>query len=42
MQSQLVGSSRPVTQMHWGGGTPTFLHNAEISELMHMLASHFR
>lgn len=42
MQSQLVGNSRPVTQMHWGGGTPTFLDNAEITELMHMLASHFR
>jgi oxygen-independent coproporphyrinogen-3 oxidase len=42
MQSQLVGRKRPVTQMHWGGGTPTFLDNAEITELMHMLASHFR
>ncbi len=42
IQSQLVGSSRPVTQMHWGGGTPTFLDNAELTELMHMLASHFR
>lgn len=40
-QSQLVGNNRPVTQMHWGGGTPTFLDNAEITELMHMLASHF-
>ena len=28
--------------MHWGGGTPTYLDNAEITELMHMLASHFR
>jgi len=42
MQSRLVGKNRPVTQMHWGGGTPTFLDNAEITELMHMLASHFR
>ena len=42
MQSQLVGSRRPITQMHWGGGTPTYLDNAEITELMHMLASHFR
>jgi oxygen-independent coproporphyrinogen-3 oxidase len=41
-QSQLVGKQRPVTQMHWGGGTPTYLDNAEITELMHMLASHFR
>jgi oxygen-independent coproporphyrinogen III oxidase len=42
MQSELVGKSRPVTQMHWGGGTPTYLESAEITELMHMLASHFR
>ncbi len=41
-QSQLVGKQRPITQMHWGGGTPTYLDNAEITELMHMLASHFR
>ena len=42
LQSELVGSKRPITQMHWGGGTPTYLDNAEITELMHMLASHFR
>jgi oxygen-independent coproporphyrinogen-3 oxidase len=41
-QSRLVGEQRPITQMHWGGGTPTYLDNAEITELMHMLASHFR
>ncbi len=40
-QSALVGPQRPVTQMHWGGGTPTFLDDAEITELMHLLASHF-
>jgi oxygen-independent coproporphyrinogen-3 oxidase len=42
VQSQLVGKQRPITQMHWGGGTPTYLDNAEITELMHLLASHFR
>ncbi len=41
-QSELVGRNRPITQMHWGGGTPTYLENAEITELMHQLASHFR
>ena len=41
-QSALVGSNRPITQMHWGGGTPTYLDNAEITELMHTLASNFR
>lgn len=42
IQSSVVGNRRPITQMHWGGGTPTFLDNAEITELMHTLASHFR
>ncbi|MEP1470289.1 MAG: oxygen-independent coproporphyrinogen III oxidase [Halieaceae bacterium] len=41
LQSALVGNTRPVTQMHWGGGTPTYLDSAEITELMHGLASHF-
>jgi oxygen-independent coproporphyrinogen-3 oxidase len=27
--------------LHWGGGTPTYLSKAEITELMHMLATHF-
>jgi oxygen-independent coproporphyrinogen-3 oxidase len=42
MQSELVGANRPITQMHWGGGTPTYLDNAQITELMHILASNFR
>lgn len=41
MQSQLVGNNRPVTQMHWGGGTPTYLSDGEITELMHKLANRF-
>jgi oxygen-independent coproporphyrinogen-3 oxidase len=41
MQSGLYGR-RPITQLHWGGGTPTFLDPAEITELMHELASHFQ
>ena len=41
LQASLVGSRRPITQMHWGGGTPTFLDDAQITELMHSLASHF-
>ncbi|MEO1078065.1 MAG: oxygen-independent coproporphyrinogen III oxidase [Pseudomonadota bacterium] len=42
MQSELIGAKRPVTQMHWGGGTPTYLDDGEITELMHGLASHFQ
>ncbi|WP_392566983.1 oxygen-independent coproporphyrinogen III oxidase [Utexia brackfieldae] len=33
---------RTVTQLHWGGGTPTFLNNQEISRLMQMLKTHFQ
>jgi len=42
LQGELVGHQRPVTQMHWGGGTPTYLDAGEITELMHQLASNFR
>ena len=42
VQADIVGRRRPVTQMHWGGGTPTYLDDAELTELMHTLASHFR
>jgi len=30
-----------VTQMHWGGGTPTFLNKAQISALVTLLRSEF-
>lgn len=42
LQSALVGNKRPITQLHWGGGTPTFLEDAELTRLMHILATHFR
>lgn len=35
-------SHRPVTQLHLGGGTPSYLSEAELTELMHQIASHFR
>jgi oxygen-independent coproporphyrinogen III oxidase len=31
----------PVTQLHWGGGTPTFLSHEEMQELMHHTKEHF-
>ena len=34
MQASLFDSSRVVEQMHWGGGTPTFLKHDEIRALM--------
>lgn len=41
MQSKIWGKRRPVMQLHFGGGTPTFLDGAQLTELMHHLASHF-
>lgn len=33
MVQKIMGSSRPVAQFHWGGGTPTFLAPAIIEKL---------
>lgn len=41
LQSQLFNPKRPVRQLHWGGGSPTYLDDAEMTELMHDLAKHF-
>ncbi|MDU8420491.1 oxygen-independent coproporphyrinogen III oxidase, partial [Pseudomonas syringae] len=32
---------RQVSQLHWGGGTPTYLDKAQISRLMGLLRAHF-
>jgi oxygen-independent coproporphyrinogen-3 oxidase len=37
----LFDSSRQVDQLHWGGGTPTFLSHAQMSMLMDLLREHF-
>jgi oxygen-independent coproporphyrinogen-3 oxidase len=36
-----IGEGRPVTQLHLGGGTPTFLTDEELGELMAMLRRSF-
>jgi oxygen-independent coproporphyrinogen-3 oxidase len=36
-----LGEDRAVGQMHWGGGTPTFLADAELAELTRMQRSAF-
>lgn len=36
-----MGSDRRVSQMHWGGGSPTFLTDEQISELIARLRDHF-
>lgn len=33
--------NRTVTQIHWGGGTPTYLSEAQSARLMAMLKAHF-
>ncbi len=34
-------AGRHVSQLHWGGGTPTYLNKAQISRLMALLREHF-
>jgi oxygen-independent coproporphyrinogen-3 oxidase len=37
----LLGPDRTVSQMHWGGGTPTFLSQEEMASLVESLRRHF-
>ena len=37
----LLGDDRRIKQMHWGGGTPTFLHRDEMSALVDALNGQF-
>ena len=41
MQGALFDRDRPVDQLHWGGGTPTFLSTAQMEELMAVTRQHF-
>ncbi len=40
-QGALFDRSRRVDQLHWGGGTPTFISPAEMRALMASLSEHF-
>ena len=42
MQGDLFDRSRPVDQLHWGGGTPTFLNPQQMTDLMRVTGEHFR
>ena len=42
MQGRLFESTRSVEQIHWGGGTPTFLNQDQMDQLMGALRNHFR
>lgn len=41
MQGELFDPVRPVQQLHFGGGTPTFHDDDQLSELMARLGEHF-
>ncbi len=42
LQGALFQRERPVTQLHWGGGTPTFLNHSQMRDLMQSTRTHFQ
>ena len=42
LSAPLLNAARPVTQLHFGGGTPTFLPPAEIDRLAAAIHRHFK
>jgi len=42
LQSELFDKNRPVEQLHWGGGTPTFISHNEMTQLMRFTRQHFK
>ncbi len=41
LHAKALKTRRRVTQMHWGGGTPTFLSHAEMTAVVECLKAHF-
>lgn len=41
MQAELFDSQRQVKQLHWGGGTPTFISSEQMIALMSVTRQHF-
>ncbi|MDH5601885.1 MAG: oxygen-independent coproporphyrinogen III oxidase, partial [Gammaproteobacteria bacterium] len=41
LQSPLFKPTRIVKQLHWGGGTPTFISHEQMTELMQQTRKHF-
>ena len=41
LQSQLMEGNHAIEQLHWGGGTPTFLSRDEMRDLMGAIQTHF-
>ena len=42
LQGELFDSDRVVEQLHWGGGTPTFLTAEQMRQLMLKIGQHFK
>ncbi len=42
MQAELVAGNRMVDQLHWGGGTPTYLSDEQMRLLMEKTAQYFK
>jgi oxygen-independent coproporphyrinogen-3 oxidase len=42
LQASLLDPDRRIEQLHWGGGTPTFLSDTQIRALMRVLGENFR
>jgi len=40
-QGALYDKSRPVSQLHWGGGTPTYINNKQMTDLMQQTRANF-
>ena len=41
LKGELFDRARPVDQLHWGGGTPTFIRHDEMRALMQALRAHY-
>ena len=42
LQAAMFDSDRIVEQLHWGGGTPTFINHDQMRELMAVTRQHFK
>ena len=42
LQGRLFDRGRPVDQLHWGGGTPTFISHEQMRALMRVTGEHFQ
>jgi len=41
LYASVIDKNRPVSQLHWGGGTPTFISNKQMTQLMETTRKHF-